>query len=162
MKKNYTATRRAIVRLRQNVAYARPYRIGNGEGSAESEAIEFPDSPGIYLILRRCVFPQRGYRFHGVSTRSPVVLYVGKTTPKRTIRRRLHDHFGLARPNYQGSQFAKILLQIIQDEIVVEEILSSRDTLIACLPVSGSNERIDALANAAIEEFKPRFNVRGR
>src|SRR5436305_643688 len=120
MHKDDPAVRQALRQLRSNISEARPYR---------EAALEYPDAPGVYLILRRCQLPLQGYRYRGVSTRKPVALYVGKTTPRRTIRRRLRDHFGHSEPNYQGSQFAKILLQIIQDESVVQNILWSDDTI---------------------------------
>lgn len=146
-----------------NIASAQPYPSPlRADPSGQMLGERFPDSPGVYLILRVCSFPSRGYRYHGVSSRQPLVLYVGKTTPRRTIRRRLHDHFGHVQPNYQGSQFAKILLQIIQDESAVHNILWSDDTIIACLPVAGTKQDIDRIANAAIDEFKPRLNMRGR
>lgn len=64
-------------------------------------------APDIYVLLRRVNFPDRDYTTRGVNTQTPLVMYVGKTTAKRSIKERLNDHFGGNKMNYQGSQFRK-------------------------------------------------------
>ena len=150
--------------LALNIKDASPYYEDSlarlrGEKSKKNE---FPKEPGVYIILRKCKIPEINYRYKGLSPKSPIVLYVGKTTSKRTIARRLVDHFGNNKPNFQGSQFVKFLMQIVQDEEEVRKILLSSNTIIASVPVTDGDELIDAVEKLAMQVFAPRFNIKDR
>jgi hypothetical protein len=122
----------------------------------------FPNKPGVYVILRRVALPDTDYTTRGVNTQAPLVLYVGKTTSRRPIRKRLADHFGGEKPNYQGSQFKKFLFQVCQDHDAVKRILWSPDTLVAAVAIEEGDEVIDYVENLAIQVFQPRFNIKDR
>jgi hypothetical protein len=150
--------------LARSIADAKPYYMDSaaklhGHGSAVNE---FPPKPGIYLILRRVNLPGTDYTMRCVNTQTPLVMYVGKTTSRRSVKRRLADHFGGNKPNYQGSQFRKFLFQICQDHDVVKRILWSKDTLIASIEIEEGDEVIDYVENLAIQVFQPRFNIKDR
>jgi hypothetical protein len=153
-----------IESLARSIKEALPY-YENSEiklrGGA-SNINHFPNAPGVYLILRRVNHACQDYTMRGVNTVTPLVLYVGKTTAKRTIRKRLADHFGGKKMNYQGSQFRKFLYQVCQDDATVKRILWSENTLIACVEIEGNDEVIDYVENLAIQVFQPRFNVKDR
>jgi len=153
-----------IEELANNLKNALPYYE---DGSArlhgeKSKKNKFPKEPGVYIILRRCNIQEINYRYKGIARKSPLVLYVGKTTSRRTIAQRLSDHFGYSRPNFQGSQFVKFLMQIMQDEAEVKRFLWSPKTLIACVPIEGGDDVIDAVEKLAMQVFQPRFNIKDR
>jgi hypothetical protein len=153
-----------IEALANAIPNAKPYYLDSesklhGVGSKSNK---FPIKPGIYLILRRVDLPHTDYTTHGVNTQTPIVLYVGKTTSRRSIKKRLADHFGGNKPNYQGSQFRKFLFQVCQDHEIVKKILWSKDTLIACVEIEEGDEVIDYVENLAIQVFQPRFNIKDR
>ena len=101
------------------------------------------------------------YQRHSIaSQKMPIVLYVGKTTSKRSIKERLYDHFGGSKANYQGSQFRKFLYQVIQEKAAVKKILWSNDTLVACVPIEEADDVIDSVERLAIQVFQPRFNIK--
>src|SRR5918912_2808600 len=127
--------------LASNIALALPYfnRSPLEFGWGECEVNDFPSESGVYAILRRCTIAKEGYRYQGLTPKNPIVLYVGKASSVRTIRRRLRDHFGNREPNFQGSQFVKFLMQVVQDEEMVKRILWSPSTIIACVPVTESD-----------------------
>lgn len=112
--------------------------------------------------MRRVDLPHSDYTTEGVNTQSPIIIYVGKTTTRKTIRKRLADHFAGIKPNYQGSQFRKFLFQICQDHDVVKSILWSKDTFIACVPIPERDEVIDTVEKLAMHVFQPRFNIKDR
>ena len=153
-----------IERLAREIASAQPYYADPSAklSGKSSKPNVFPSKPGIYLILRRVALPHTDYTTRGVNTQSPLVLYVGKTTTKRTIKQRLADHFAGNKPNYQGSQFRKFLFQVCQEHETVKRILWSPNTLVACVPVEESDEVIDFVENLAIQVFRPRFNIKDR
>ena len=153
-----------IEELAEAIKDAKPYYADSGAKlrGLNSRINQFPKSPGVYLILRKVELPDKGYQTKGVNTKFPLVLYVGKTTAKRTIRERLHDHFGRIIMSYQGSQFRKFLYQVIQNEEALKTVLWSDSTLIACVPIEASDEVIDYVENLAIQVFKPRFNIKDR
>ena len=161
MKKSVTHAH-YIEQLAREIAVAKPYYVDPQARLAgeSSKAHTFPNTPGIYLILRRVNLPGTGYALRGVNTEVPLVLYVGKTTSKRALKERLNDHFGGNKPNYQGSQFKKFLFQVCQDHDVVKQILWSPDTLVACVPIEEGDEVIDFVENLAIQVFHPRFNIK--
>jgi hypothetical protein len=150
--------------LARAISNAQPYYIDSKsklEGGKSRKNV-FPEKPGVYIILRRVRLPDEGYITCGVNTKSPLALYVGKTTAIRTIRDRLTDHFGGEKPKYQGSQFRKFLYQVVQDHNAVKRILWSNDTLVASVPVCEKDEVIDAVEKLAIHVFQPRFNIKDR
>jgi hypothetical protein len=118
--------------------------------------------PGVYVILRKSDIPEINYRYKGLSTKSPIAIYVGKATSRRTIAKRLSDHFGGTKLNFQGSQFVKFLMQLIQDEGEVQRFLWSPNTLIACVPVKEGDDVISAVEKLAMQVFLPRFNIKDR
>jgi hypothetical protein len=122
----------------------------------------FPRQPGIYLILRRVASAGEGYRYHGLIPVNPIVLYVGRTTERRKIEKRLADNFGNSEPNFQGSQFVKFLMQVIQDEPIVKSILWSPQTLIASVPITEGEQMLETVERLAMQVFVPRFNIRDR
>lgn len=124
------------------------------------EVNSFPDKPGVYIILRATSFEENGYKTKTLNTKIPLVLYVGKTTARRSIKKRLTDHFGGKSFSYQGSQFRKFLMQVCQDEQVVKDILWSPNTLIACVEINEGDEVIDAVEKLAMRVFSPRFNLK--
>lgn len=131
----------------------------NGEHSPIND---FPSTPGVYVIMRK-VLSKDGYQYKGVETiESPLILYVGKTTSKRSIKARLSDHFGGKKPNYQSSQFRKFLYQICQDDEGVRNILWSANTLIATVSIEEADEVIDCVEKLAMQVFRPRFNIKDR
>lgn len=153
-----------IESLAHAFADAKPYYV---DGAARclgqpSAANSFPRRPGVYAILRRVRIPDNDYTTRGVNTHSPLVLYVGKTTSRRSLSQRLADHFGGMKSNYQGSQFRKFLFQVVQDHEIVKRILWSNDTLIACAIVEEGDEVIDYVENLAIQALHPRFNIKDR
>jgi hypothetical protein len=153
-----------IEKLADNLKNALPY-YEDGEArlrGEKSKKNKFPKGPGVYVILRKCDIPEIDYRYKGLKTKNPLAIYVGKTTSRRTIAQRLGDHFGNTKPNFQGSQFVKFLMQIVQDEAEVKRILWSSDTLIACVPIEGGDEVIDAVEKLAMQVFVPRFNIKDR
>ena len=150
--------------LANNLKRALPY-YKDGEARLRGETSKknkFPKEPGVYVILRKCDIPEVDYRHKGLATKTPLALYVGKTTSRRTIAQRLSDHFGKTKPNFQGSQFVKFLMQIIQDEVEVRRILWSPNTLIACVPIREGDDVIDAVEKLAMTVFTPRFNIKDR
>lgn len=153
-----------IEELSRSIAHAKPYYVDSeaklkGENSKVNS---FSNSPGLYIILRRVDLPDDDYTTKGVNTKSPLVLYVGKTTSKRAVKDRLKDHFAGIKFSYQGSQFRKFLFQIVQDTDVVKKILWSKDTLIAIVEINEDDDVIDYVENLAIQDFKPRFNIKDR
>ena len=78
-----------------------------------------------------------------INTKTPIVLYVGKTFARRNLKDRLKDHFGGKKLNFQGSQFRKFLMQVCQDEETVKKVLWSENTLIAHIAIEESDEVID-------------------
>jgi hypothetical protein len=131
----------------------------NGESSRINK---FPNHPGVYVIMRK-VLPKDGYRYKGIETiESPLILYVGKTTAKRSIKARLVDHFGGLKPNYQSSQFRKFIYQVCQDDEAVKNIVWSENTLIATVSIEEPDEVIDCVEKLAMQVFRPRFNIKDR
>ena len=123
---------------------------------------KFPNHPGVYVIMRK-VLPKDGYRYKGIETiESPLILYVGKTTAKRSIKARLVDHFGGLKPNYQSSQFRKFIYQVCQDDEAVKNIVWSENTLIATVSIEEPDEVIDCVEKLAMQVFRPRFNIKDR
>ena len=164
MKKNKFNISGYVEQLACSIKGAVPY-YSNGPDKLSGEKTiknQFPQKPGVYIILRKCQFVEDNYRYKGLSTKSPVVLYVGKTTSRRSIAKRLGDHFGNAKPNFQGSQFVRFLMQVVQDEDAVIRILYSPKTLIACVPIDESDEVIDAVEKLAMQVIEPRFNIKDR
>jgi hypothetical protein len=109
-----------------------------------------------------CDIPEINYRYKGLSTKRPIAIYVGKTTSRRTIGKRLSDHFGGNKLNFQGSQFVKFLMQLLQDEGEVQRFLWSTNTLIACVPVKEGDDVISAVEKLAMQVLLPRFNIKDR
>lgn len=164
MRKRSLKASRYVEELARNIKDALPYYADSqarlrGEKSKKNK---FPKEPGVYVILRNCDMPEIDYRHKGLATKSPLALYVGKTSAKRTIYQRLGDHFGNTKPNYQGSQFVKFLMQITQDEAGVLRILWSPNTLIACVPINEDDDVIEAVEKLAMQVFSPRFNIKDR
>ena len=154
-----------IESLARSISSSKPYYIDNQARftKRQSKANIFPSKPGVYLILRYVNLPDIDYTTRGVNTKSPLILYVGRTTSKRSIKARLNDHFsGGKRLSYQGSQFRKFLYQLCQDHDMVKKILWSDSTRIASVVVEEEDQIIEAVENLAIQIFKPRFNVVGR
>ena len=112
--------------------------------------------------MRKVKIASQDYTTKGINTKTPIVLYVGKTTSRRSIRDRLRDHFGGHKLNFQGSQFRKFLMQVCQDIEAVKRILWSENTLIASVPINDTDEVIDFVENLAIRVFQPRFNIKDR
>src|SRR5262245_48196281 len=125
----------------------------------ECERNNFPREPGVYLILRSVRNGNTGYRYAGLVPASPLVLYVGRTTSRRSIYQRLCDHFGAQSPNFQGSQFLKFLMQVVQDEEIVKRIIWSPTTTIASVAVPENESILAAVERLAIAVFAPRFNI---
>jgi hypothetical protein len=155
---------RYVETLVLSFADARPYFVDpnakkNGQASKVSK---FPNGAGVYAILRRVNLAEDDYTMYGVNTQSPIVLYVGKTTSRRSIAKRLADHFGGEKPNYQRSQFRKFLYQICQDHEAVKHILWSHDTLIATVEVPEGDEVISIVERLAMQVLQPRFNIKDR
>ena len=153
-----------VEELARAIVDARPYYLdatAKLEGQP-TKANRFPNLPGVYLILRRVNLPDTDYTTRGVNTKSPIVLYVGKTTSRRALKERLKDHFGGIKPNYQGSQFKKFLFQVCQDHDAVRRILWSPDTLVATVAIEEGDEVIDYVENLAMQVFQPRFNIKDR
>jgi excinuclease UvrABC nuclease subunit len=150
--------------LVSNLTIALPYFYTSplDVGWEKCERNSFPSEPGIYAILRRCAIAKEGYRYQGLNPINPIVLYVGKASSVRTIGRRLRDHFGNREPNFQGSQFVKFLMQVVQDEEMVKRLLWSPSTIIACVPVTESDAVISAVERLAIQILEPRFNIKDR
>jgi hypothetical protein len=153
-----------IEQLANNIKNALPYYEDGGARlrGEKSRKNKFPREPGVYIILRKCDIQEINYRYKGIARKSPLALYVGKTTTRRTIARRLRDHFGNEKPNFHGSQFVKFLMQIIQDEDGVNRFLWFPNTLIACVPIEGGDDVIDAVEKLAMHVFQPRFNIKDR
>jgi hypothetical protein len=153
-----------IETLASNISLALPYYKHSPleVGWHACERNSFPSASGVYTIMRRCEIVGDGYRYQGLNPKKPIVLYVGKATKIRSIKNRLRDHFGNREPNFQGSQFVKFLMQVVQDEKMVKEILWSPSTVIACVPVTERDEIIDAVERLAIRVFEPRFNIKDR
>lgn len=128
----------------------------------ECERNVFPSHPGVYAILRRVSIAGSGYRYAGLNPISPIVLYIGRTSARRSIRQRLRDHFGCKQPNYQGSQFVKFLMQVVQDETAVKRILWSPSTLVACVGVTDGEQVLETVERLAMQVFSPRFNIKDR
>lgn len=164
MKISYKEKAHHIEKLALEIKNAKPYFVNSASKliGAKSRINQFPNKPGVYLILRRVDMESFDYTREGLNTKSPIVLYVGKTTSRRSIRKRLADHFGGIKLNFQSSQFRKILMQICQDEDMVKKILWSENTLIASVEIEESDEVIDYVENLAIQVFKPRFNIKDR
>ena len=153
-----------VEKLARNLKKALPYYedgLAKLQGE-KSRKNKFPNDPGVYVILRKCDIPEINYRYKGLSTKSPIAIYVGKATSKRTIAKRLSDHFGGTKLNFQGSQFVKFLMQLIQDEGEVQRFLWSPNTLIACVPVKEGDDVINAVEKLAMQVFLPRFNIKDR
>lgn len=150
--------------LVSNLAFALPYFYKSplDVGWEKCERNSFPSESGIYAILRRCPIAKAGYRYQGLSPKNPIVLYVGKASSVRTIKQRLRDHFGNREPNFQGSQFVKFLMQVVQDEETVKRIIWSPSTIIACVPVTESDAVISVVERLAIQILEPRFNIKDR
>lgn len=164
MRRRNLKVSRYIEELARNIKNALPY-YEDGQARLRGEKSrknEFPKEPGVYVILRKCDIPEVDYRYKGLATKSPLALYVGKTTARRTIAQRLGDHFGNKKPNFQGSQFIKFLMQIVQDEAEVLRILWSSDTLVACVPITEGDDVIAAVEKLAMQVFAPRFNIKHR
>ena len=153
-----------IEALSRSILTAVPYYVDSLAklNGGKSGTNEFPNKPGVYLILRRINITDVDYTTRGVNTKVPLVLYVGKTSARRTIRKRLGDHFGGLKPNYQGSQFRKFLFQICQDHEMVKRILWGPDTLIATQEIEEDDKVIDFIETLAIKVFQPRFNIKDR
>lgn len=153
-----------IERLAQSISTAIPYHIDPDAKltGLTSKANIFPNAPGVYLIMRKVDLPDTDYTTRGVNTKAPLILYVGKTTSRRTIKDRLSDHFSGNKLNYQRSQFRKFLYQVCQDHSAVKRILWSANTLIACVPIEEDDVVIDSVEKLAIQVFRPRFNIRDR
>ena len=141
-----------IEELSRKIKTAKPYYVDSNAKliGGKSKIHNFPNQPGVYLIMRKVDLPHKDYTTEGVNTQSPLVIYVGKTTTRRTIKRRLADHFGGIKLSYQGSQFRKFIFQICQDHEVVKSILWSKDTLIACVPIPEGDEVIDTVEKLAM------------
>jgi hypothetical protein len=155
---------RYVEELARNLKKALPYYedgLAKLQGE-KSRKNKFPNDPGVYAILRKSDIPEINYRYKGLSTKSPIAIYVGKATSKRTIAKRLSDHFGGNKLNFQGSQFVKFLMQLIQDEAEVQRFLWSPNTLIACVPVKEGDDVISAVEKLAMQVFLPRFNIKDR
>jgi len=153
-----------IEELSRSILSAKPYYVDPGAriNGESSKVTEFPDRPGIYIILRKVQIVDNDYTTKGVNTKIPLVLYVGKTTSRRSIKRRLFDHFGGIKPNYQGSQFKKFLYQVCQEHEMVKRILCSPNTLIAAVAIEEDDTIIDFIEKLAIKVFQPRFNIKDR
>ena len=85
-----------VEQLASNMKNALPY-YEDGEARLRGEKSrknKFPNEPGVYVIFRKCDIPEINYRYKGLSTKSPIAIYVGKTTSRRSIAQRLTDHFG--------------------------------------------------------------------
>ena len=95
----------------------------------------------------------------GVNLKSPFVLYVGKTG---NHRRRVSQHFGGKKANYQGSQFRKFLFQVCQDHEMLDHFLSSKETIIAYVVIEEGGAVIDIVEKLAMQVFQPRFNNKDR
>ena len=155
---------RYVEELAKQIKHAKPYYVDSDAklNGGNSKVNDFPNESGVYLIMRRVDLPQNDYTTVGVNTKSPIVIYVGKTTARRSIKQRLSDHFGGVKLSYQGSQFRKFIFQICQNDDVVKSILWSKDTLIACVPVPEQDEVIDIVEKIAMQVFQPRFNIKDR
>jgi hypothetical protein len=153
-----------IEQLARDLSSAKPYfKQSPFEMSwKQCERSSFPLESGVYAILRHCPIQGEGYRYQGLQTKKPIVLYVGKATSASTIRERLGRHFANQEPTYQGSQFVKFLMQIIQDEEAVKRVLWSPQTVVATVPVPEGDLVIDAVERLAIKVLEPRFNIRDR
>jgi len=164
MRKSLVDKAHYIEKLASAIEDAKPYFVDSESKirTGKSKTNKFPKKPGIYLILRRVNLEDKDYTTKGINTKSPLILYVGKTTSRRNINERLKDHFGGNKLNFQGSQFRKFLMQVCQDEEVVKKILWNQDTLIACVPIEEPDEVIDKVENLTIQVFQPRFNIKDR
>ena len=153
-----------IEEIARAITTAKPYfRVSPiGQSWDLRQRNSFPREPGVYLILRKVASTGSGYRYRGLVPINPIVLYVGRTSERRSIDKRLADHFGNREPNFQGSQFVKFLMQVIQDESVVKNILWSQQTLIAAIPITEGEQMLDAVERLAMQVFVPRFNIRDR
>lgn len=153
-----------IEKLALEIKNAKPYYVDSASKliGMKTPTNQFPKKPGVYLILRRVQMESGDYTRKGLNTKSPMVLYVGKTFARRNIKDRLKDHFGGKRLNFQGSQFRKFLMQVCQDEEMVKKILWSENTLIVTVPIEEPDEVIDFVENLVIRVFQPRFNIKNR
>ncbi len=127
---------------------------------AQCERNAFLKAPGVYTILRKVSVAGVGYRYVGLNAINPVVLYVERTSARRSIRQRFADHFGCQEPNFQGSQFVNFLMQIVQDETAVKRILRSPSTLIACVAFPEDDQVLETIERLATPVFSPRFNIK--
>jgi hypothetical protein len=77
---------RYVEELARNLKKALPYYedgLAKLQGE-KSRKNKFPNDPGVYAILRKSDIPEINYRYKGLSTKSPIAIYVGKATSKRT------------------------------------------------------------------------------
>ena len=164
MKKSYKEKAHYIEKLALEIKNAKPYYVASASKlkGAKSRTNQFPNNPGVYLILRKVDMENKDYTRKGLNTKIPIVLYIGKTFARGSIKKRLADHFGGKKLNFQGSQFRKLLMQICQDEEIVKKILWSENTLIASIAIEESDEVIDIVEKIAIQVFQPRFNIKDR
>ena len=86
---------RYVEELAKQIKHAKPYYVDSDAklNGGNSKVNDFPNESGVYVIIRRVDLPQNDYTTVGVNTKSPIVIYVGKTTARRTIKQRLSDHF---------------------------------------------------------------------
>jgi len=151
-----------VKQLKRAIRHAKPYfkEAPSGQASRLPQRNSFPDKPGVYLILRKVTIAGKDSRYRKLHRASPMVLYVGRTKSRRTIAERLVDSFGKLKLNFGGSQFLKVLMQVIQDEAVVKTILWSPQTLVAAVPITEGDQMLNMVKQLATQFFHPRLNVR--